>query len=100
MGGLECGPAIIDSDRPAWLPSVGIKAELRVSFLQGLEALQTRASLLNRYRVLTGEPDFLARDLARYEAIDADAVKAAAASLSAERVAILRVHPEPEAQEQ
>ena len=77
-----------------------VKAQLRVSFLQGLEDLQTRASLLNRYRVLTGDPDFLARDLARYEAVDAAAVQAAAATLTAERAAILRVHPEADGADQ
>ncbi len=71
-----------------------VKAGIRVGFLQGLEDLQTRASQLNRYRVLTGDPGYLAKDLARYEAIDADAVKAAALRLSAERAAIIRVHPE------
>jgi len=77
-----------------------VKAGLRVSFLRSLEDVQARASLLNRYRILTGDPGYLAHDLARYEAVDASAVKAAAASLSAERAAILRVHPEEEGADQ
>ena len=73
-----------------------VKAQLRVSFLRGIEDLQSRASLLNRYRILTGDPGYIAQDLARYEAVDAAAVKAAAARLSADRAAIIRVHPEPD----
>lgn len=75
-----------------------VKAQLRVDFLRSLESLQTRATLLNRYRVATGDPGFVAQDLARYEAVDADAVKRAAAMLSEARRAIIRVHPEPEAE--
>jgi predicted Zn-dependent peptidase len=72
-----------------------VKAGIRVGFLQGLEDLQTRASQLNRYRVLTGDPGYLMKDLARYEAVDTEAVKAAAARLTVDRAATIRVHPEP-----
>ena len=83
------------SEGPTEAELARIKAQMEVDFLQGLERLQTRATLLNRYRVLTGDPGFLSSDLARYGAVDAEAVKAAAAALSVERRAIIRVHPEP-----
>jgi zinc protease len=72
-----------------------VKNQLNVGFLQSLEALQSRASALNRYRVLTGDPDWVDEDLARYEAVSIDDVKAAAASLNTDRRGILRVRPEP-----
>jgi zinc protease len=71
-----------------------VKAELKVSFLRGLEDLQTRASLLNRYRVLTGDPGYLGSDVARYDAVDKAAVQEAAARLAADLAAVIRVHPE------
>lgn len=83
------------TDGPTGEELARTKAKLSMDFLQGLEALQTRASLLNRYRVLTGDPGFLAKDLERYGAVDAEAVKAAAAMLSESRRAVIRVHPEP-----
>ena len=71
---------------------------LEHDFLRGLEDLQTRASMLNRYRSLTGDPGFIAQDLARYRAVDAAAVRRAAAALTADARALIRVNPQaPEA---
>ena len=68
-----------------------------LSMLQGLESLQDRATMLNRYHYHVGRPDFLATHLAAYKAVDAAAVKAAAATLNVERRAVVRVLPEPAA---
>ena len=64
-----------------------------MAFLGNLESLHSRASALNRYHYLTGTPDYLAQDLARYRAVTPDSVAAAAATLSKERAATMRVHP-------
>jgi len=62
-------------------------------FIRNLESLQARASALNRYHYLVGEPDYLAQDLDRYKRVDAEGVKAAAALLTRERAATFRVYP-------
>lgn len=67
---------------------------IEVSFLGGLEALQSRASALNRYRYVKGDPGWVQEDLARYRSVTAEDVKAAAAALTPERRCTLRVRPE------
>ena len=67
--------------------------EREMSFIYGLESLAQRASALNRYHYHVGEPDYLAKDMARYTAVDADAVKAAAARLTRDRAATFHVIP-------
>ena len=62
-------------------------------FIRNLESLQARASALNRYHYLVGEPDYLEKDLARYRAVDAEAVQGAARQLTAERAATFHVFP-------
>ena len=64
------------------------------AMVRSLESLDERASMLNRYRYQVGRPDFLADHLAAYAAVDAAAVRAAAATLSVERRAVVRVLPE------
>jgi zinc protease len=68
---------------------------MEMAFLEGLEDLQSRASALNRYRAIKGDPGWVANDLARYRAVTADDVKAAAERLNADRRGIMRVRPEP-----
>jgi predicted Zn-dependent peptidase len=67
-------------------------------FLEQLESLHARASMLNRYLSLTGESDHVAADLARYQNADSAAISRHASRLSADRRAIVRVLPEPEEQ--
>lgn len=64
-----------------------------MAFLGNLESLHSRASALNRYHYLTGTPNYLADDLARYTSATPEAVQAAAAKLTADRAATFRVHP-------
>ncbi len=45
------------------------------SFLNRLERVLAKADLLNGYYYFTGEPDYFARDLARYHAVTADDVR-------------------------
>jgi len=66
----------------------------RVSAIRGLESLDARASALNRYWFLTGNADYLATDLGRYDDISVDEIKAAASSLMKERAAVIHVLPE------
>jgi zinc protease len=71
--------------------------QLEVSFIQGLEGLHSRASALNRYRYLTGDPGFVDKDLARYRLLGAEDVKQAAARLTDERSNRIRVRPREKA---
>jgi zinc protease len=66
-----------------------------MDFLYGLESLMGRAENLQSYVFFTGEPDYLARDLARYKAVDADSLSAAVETwLAPEKAAVLWVLPE------
>lgn len=76
-----------------------VSNNIEVSFLQGLEDLQSRASALNRYKAIKGDPGWVDDDLARYKAVTADDIKAAAAALSADRRCTMRVRPEAAAEE-
>ncbi len=89
--------AAIAADGPAPDELERVQNQIEMSMLQQLESLQSRASALNRYRVMTGDPDWIDEDLARYRAVDAAAVQSAAAQLSVERRGLLRVLPEPPA---
>ena len=71
-----------------------VRNSMEVSFVEDLEPLRARATVLNRYRYLAGQTDFVQQDLARYRALTAADVQAAAAQLSAERRCIMRVRPE------
>jgi predicted Zn-dependent peptidase len=46
----------------------------KASFYGRLETVLSRASALNRYNHYTGEPDFLASDLERYQSMNAEAL--------------------------
>ena len=72
-----------------------VKAAQAWRFLSGLEGLQSRAMALGRYETMLGDSDYLERDLARYDAVDAAAVQAAAALLASERAITMEVRPEP-----
>lgn len=65
-----------------------------LSFVQGLESLDARASALNRYQYLVGKPDYLAQDLARYSAATNEGIQGAAAALVRDNACIFRVFPE------
>ena len=75
-----------------------VKNQIELSFVLQLEPLRARASALNRYYALTGDPGFLSADLDRYRRATAADVQAAAALLTPERRAIIRVRPAAEAQ--
>jgi predicted Zn-dependent peptidase len=74
--------------------------QYEVGFLESLESLSGRASALNRYYWLTGTPDYIATDLARYTNATADAIQAVAAELTLDRAAVMRVRPEAAAEEE
>ena len=50
------------------------------SLVLSLESVTTRANLLNSYNQATGDPGYLEKDLARYEAIKAEGVQRAVAT--------------------
>jgi zinc protease len=81
-----------DGPTPAELDRV--RNQLEVEFIEGLEELQRRASALNRYHYLTGDPGYVEKDLARYRALTAKDIQDAAATLTEARRCILRVRPE------
>ena len=92
-------PAEIDrlaADGPTDAELERISNSIEVSFLQELEDLHSRASALNQYRYLKGDPGWVRQDLERYRAVTAEDVKAAAALLRVDRRGLLRVRPETE----
>ncbi len=68
-----------------------VRNQLEVSFIGDLEGLQRRASTLNRYRYLSGTPDYVNQDLERYRKLTAEDIRTAAATLTSDRRCILRV---------
>lgn len=50
------------------------------AFLAGLQPLQNRAEMINRYLAYTGDPNYLAQDLARYRGVTAQGIAAATAA--------------------
>ena len=81
------------SDGPTEAELQRVQNQLEASFVDNIEALDQRASALNRYNYLAGTPNFVNQDLERYRHITAEDVKAAAAILTRERRCILRVRP-------
>jgi zinc protease len=69
-------------------------------FLTGLESTLQRAIALAQYDVLAKDPDYFARDVARYRAVTATAVRTAAARyLGATARVVLTVRPGPKTKE-
>ncbi|MCC6524236.1 MAG: insulinase family protein [Polyangiaceae bacterium] len=72
---------------------------VEMGFVSGLQSLLGRVLTLNDYQQSRGDPGYLARDLARFRAATAEAVRAAAAdTLHLDRRVILRVVPKAEDQ--
>jgi zinc protease len=70
------------------------------SFLTDLEPTLQRAIALARYDVLAKDPDFFAKDLARYRAVTAEQVRAAVSRyLAPSSRVVLTIAPGPKAQE-
>ncbi len=70
------------------------KNSIEASFLNRLERVGAKADQLNSYHYFTGEPDFFARDLARYRAVSAEDVRRVARSYLLAPRAVLSVVPE------
>ncbi len=70
------------------------RTRIEVDFLRRVERLQDRATALNRYWAITGAPGGFQADLDRYRNATAEGVRQAAARLTPERAAIIRVRPE------
>jgi zinc protease len=67
---------------------------IRASFLDGLATVEGKAEQLNWYNYLAGDPDFVQRDAARYDAVTAEAVQQAARRYLAAPKVVLTVVPE------
>ncbi len=53
-----------------------VKNKIKTQFFSNLEHVAGRAGLLAQYKYFTGDPGFVAKDLARYEAVTAASVQA------------------------
>lgn len=65
-----------------------------VDTLQGVGGFGGKADRLNHYYFYAGDADYLSRDLARYDALDVDAVRARLATVVAQPAVTVRVVPE------
>ena len=75
-------------------------ARLRIerSFFEGLQSIAGKANLLNGYSYVTGDPGFIGKDLARYRALTAESVGAAAKTwIGGKNRVVLHVFPEAQA---
>jgi zinc protease len=63
--------------------------KIETSFVDGLQDVGGRADRLNLYAFYTGDPGFVARDLARYRAVTAEAVSNAVRTYLAEAPAVI-----------
>jgi len=91
-------PAEIDrlaSDGPTEAELARARNTHLADFYKSLDHLQTRADLLNHYQHVLGDPDGVARDVARYERTTAESVREAFARVAAARHLDLRISPEP-----
>jgi predicted Zn-dependent peptidase len=88
----ELGRLAKDGPTPAEMERV--KNQLRYTYLTGLEGIADRALAINQAWYTTGDPNTVNQHLSRYEALSAADIRAAAATLSADRRAIIRVRPE------
>lgn len=72
-----------------------VKNGMRASMLDGLASVSRKAFQLSYYNYFTGNPDYLAQDLARYESLTPDAVqRAARAHLAGTPRVVLTIVPE------
>jgi zinc protease len=77
---------------------IRIKNGMRASMLDGLSNVASKAFRLSYYNYFTGQPDYLAQDLARYEALTAAAVQRAARThLAGTPRVVLTIVPEGKA---
>jgi len=76
------------------------KNNIETNFVRRIEAVNARADLLNQYLFLTGSPDYLQQDLARYQAITPEDVqKVVSETLLEGNRFTLETRPEPAALE-
>jgi len=69
------------------------KINWEASFFRRLTTIGAKANLLNQYHIQTGDTDYIAKDLARFQNVTADGIKTAAGKLGAGRV-VLHIGPE------
>lgn len=70
------------------------QASVEAAFFSGLQSIGQKANQLNSYNTVTGDPGYIAADLARYRAVTRDsAAKAAVDHLPADRRVVLHITP-------
>jgi zinc protease len=75
-----------------------VKNQTRAGFFRSLEPLQGRASRLLNYALYAGDPGYIAKDLARYQAADAPSLQQCAAKfLRKDARLVITVDPNPQA---
>ncbi|TVQ88805.1 MAG: insulinase family protein [Deltaproteobacteria bacterium] len=83
-------------DRPPTADEVARAVRnLELSVVEGIETLLGRAEQLQRYRLHTGEFDYVERDVARYRRVTPQAVIDQAKLLTADRSTTIAVFPRP-----
>lgn len=87
----------IASDRPPTSREIERAVRnLELSVVEGVETLLGRAEQLQRYRLHTGQFDYLPQDVGRYRQVTPEAVVEQARRLTAERSLSIAIFPEPE----
>jgi zinc protease len=73
------------------------RATIETQLLARMEKVGTLADLLNHYNQMAGDPDFVGRDLARYQAVTPESVRAAVAQwLGKQARVVVQATPGPQ----
>jgi zinc protease len=73
------------------------RASIKTQLLARMEKVGTLADLLNHYNQMAGDPDFVGRDLARYQAVTPESVRAAVAQwLGKQARVVVQATPGPQ----
>jgi zinc protease len=91
---IEQEIARLATDGPTQRELEQAQNSIESSFLNRLERVLAKADLLNGYYYFTGEPDYFARDLARYQAVTADDVRRTVSTYLLAPKVILSVVPD------
>jgi zinc protease len=71
------------------------QAKYLTVFYTRMQSVRERASLLNAYQAALGTPDYVARDMARYQAVTAAGIQGAIKAVLAAPQVVLEVVPKP-----
>jgi zinc protease len=92
---IEAEVAALMKDAPTQAEVDRVRNVREANFLKSLEGTMDRAQTLAHYTVQAKDPDYLAKDLARFRAVTPKTLQAAAAKVFGKKRVILTINPGP-----